>query len=181
MDCTGEVFFCRANPESDADNPQNKQPRTSFQDSSSASSSSSSDDSDGEAPVAVDHEKNKCYPAAGTSRVGQRQFIAGEQHYLKDKLIFVPHEQNSVLDGDLFLSTPPVKCGIEPVHFDKLMKYVENLNTTEDGSTSASVMFASEMLSYYRPKGRLALLSPFLHVSLIMLMCVPTLALFTFW
>lgn len=103
---------------------------------------------------------------------------------MNEKLAFAAHEKNPISLDDVSnneLWATPVKCGIEPVNFDKIMKYVESLESSEDGSTSASVMFASELLSYYRPKGRLALLSPFLHVSLIIFSCVPTLALFTYW
>ena len=71
-------------------------------------------------------------------------------------------------------------CGVAPVSFHKLVKYIEYLDNSDDNSTS-NAMFASELLSYYRPKGRLALISPFLHVSLIMACCIPTLALFTLW
>jgi hypothetical protein len=71
-------------------------------------------------------------------------------------------------------------CGVAPVSFYKLVKYIEYLDNSDENSTS-NAMFASELLSYYRPKGRLALISPFLHVSLIMACCIPTLALFTLW
>ena len=126
--------------------------------------------------------RNEGSPELEASGVGQETFLVGEQHYQNSKLIRVKSEEDpmipSVPSSDY---APPVKCGIAPVDFDEMMKYVESLDCSEDSSTSASVMFASEMLSYYRPKGRLALLSPFLHVSLIIAGCVPTLALFTLW
>ncbi len=170
------MFFSRTAPENDISDASNMQRRPSYHDSST-----SSDNSDEETPVKADCAQKKGCCASDSFRVGERSFLIGEQHYMKDKLVFLAHEENPVLASSDLLSTLPVKCGIEHVQFDKLMKYVESLNSIEDGSTSAHSMFASEMLSYYRPKGRLALLSPFLHVSLIIFMCVPTLALFTFW
>lgn len=123
-------------------------------------------------------------PATEAVGVMPGSFILGEQHYINGKLAFAPHEKvpispSAASNSELW--APPVKCVIQPVRLEKMSKYVESLESTEDGSTSASVMFAAEMLSYYRPKGRLALLSPFLHVSLVIFSCVPTLALFTYW
>jgi hypothetical protein len=104
--------------------------------------------------------------------------FTGEKHFLKNCL------QNPYLQPEF---TPPDTpenvsesfCQIEPVSF-KMVRYIESLNSVDDIATTNDT-FASQLLSFYRPKGRTALLSPLLHVGLIMACCFPTLALFTLW
>lgn len=115
------------------------------------------------------------------------KFCLGEQHFSDGKLVN-PYTQTSPISLNGTISSEDdnkkfkkFKCGVAAVEFNDLIKYIEYLDTNEDGSRSATSMFSSEMLSYYRPKGRLAILSPLLHVALIIGACIPTLALFTLW
>jgi hypothetical protein len=126
------------------------------------------------------------------------KYVVGEQHYVNGKLANPYAESTKELDDlrvqlahiaqerpnpveTILKSYEPYKCCVARVEFDDFIKYIESLDTSDDGSRTATAMFASEMLSYYRPKGRLALISPFLHVALIVSACVPTMALFTLW
>lgn len=73
-----------------------------------------------------------------------------------------------------------VMCSVAPVSGSKFLKYIELLNNIDDTAVKND-LFASQLLSQYRPKGRQALVSPFLHVGLIICCVIPTLALFTLW
>ena len=105
--------------------------------------------------------------------------VVGERHYDHNVLIN-PYLEQPEVSFDSTENAVRAVCGVSPVSFHKLMKYIETLNNSDDNAPPEAI-FASELLSYYRPKGRLALISPFLHVSLIIACCVPTLALFTLW
>jgi hypothetical protein len=180
---TGEVYFARAAPE---DEPANTltAPNSSHRDPL-APPRSPPPTAGGKAAARAKSSGTGGQPAApavAEALAAGEIFIVGEQHYTDNNLANPYQAQPIAILPDKSYKSE-VKCGIAPVAFDKLMKYIESLDTSEDGSTSASfdAMLASDMLSYYRPKGRLALLSPFLHVSLIVAACIPTLALFTLW
>jgi hypothetical protein len=136
--------------------------------------------------------------ARADNKTTDTKFIVGEQHYVNGNLANPYAESTKELDElrvrlahsaqeksnraeKILENYEPYKCCVARVEFDDFIKYIEYLDTTDDGSKTATSMFASEMLSYYRPKGRLALISPFLHVALIVAACVPTMTLFTLW
>jgi hypothetical protein len=136
--------------------------------------------------------------ARADNKTNNSKYIVGEQHYVNGKLANPYAQSTKELDdlrvrlahsaeerpnraGKFLESYESYKCCVARVEFDDFMKYIEALDTSDDGSKTATAMFASEMLSYYRPKGRLALISPFLHVALIISACIPTMALFTLW
>ena len=141
--------------------------------------------------------------ARADNKTNNTKYIVGEQHYVNGNLSNPYAESTKELDElrvrlahraqekpnraekekseKILESYEPYKCCVARVEFDDFIKYIESLDTSDDGSKTATAMFASEMLSYYRPKGRLALISPFLHVALIVAACVPTMALFTLW
>jgi hypothetical protein len=113
--------------------------------------------------------------------------LIGEKHYHHNELQnpYLQYEASEADRKTILEKSKPnlvngVMCSVAPVSGSKFLKYIELLNNIDDTAVKND-LFASQLLSHYRPKGRQALVSPFLHVGLIICCVIPTLALFTLW
>jgi hypothetical protein len=118
-------------------------------------------------------------------RTADENALIGEKHY-KQKQLQNPYlmeelstdKRKSILEESKHIKG--TMGSVAPVSGSKFLQYIETLNSGDDTAVKND-LFASQLLSNYRPKGRMALISPFLHVGLIICCVVPTLALFTLW